>query len=114
MPVAVLVAIQLIVDHAARKANAASKPRLVSELPPDIDQALVAIGYKTRLGAPAPSPLVRRIAVLSKAHQLANEPNPCRPARARAAGPDAPRLRQARRAAAQAARAHPRIRCKRC
>ncbi|CAN7741860.1 site-specific integrase [Variovorax sp. LjRoot178] len=77
MPVAVPVAIQFIVDHAARKTDAASKADLVSELPPDIDQALVANGYKTRLGAPALNTLVHRIAVLSKAHQLAREPNPC-------------------------------------
>ncbi|CAN7746226.1 hypothetical protein LJR084_006699 [Variovorax sp. LjRoot84] len=50
MPVPVPVAIQFIVDHAARKADAASKADLVSELPPDIDQALVANGYKARLG----------------------------------------------------------------
>jgi integrase len=49
----------------------------VRELPPDIDQALGANGYKTRLGAPAPNTLVHRIAVLSKAHQLAKQPNPC-------------------------------------
>ena len=81
MPVAVPVAIQFIVDHAARKADAASKAGLstglVSELPPDIDQALVANGYKARLGAPALNTLVHRIAVLSKAHQLAQAPNPC-------------------------------------
>jgi integrase len=50
---------------------------LVTELPPEIDQALVAGGYKTRLGAPALNTLVHRIAVLSKAHQLAKETNPC-------------------------------------
>ncbi|CAN7746997.1 site-specific integrase [Variovorax sp. LjRoot84] len=81
MPVPVPVAIQFIVDHAARKADAGSGAGLltglVTELPPDIDQALVANGYKTRLGAPALNTLVHRIAVLSKAHQLAEEPNPC-------------------------------------
>ena len=80
MPVPVPVVIQFIVDHAARKADARCRSRasgLVSELPPDVDQALVANGYKTRLGAPALNTLVHRIAVLSKAHQLAKEPNPC-------------------------------------
>ena len=88
MPVPVPVVIQFIVDHAARKADArdpdgegglltGSATGLVSELPPDVDQALVANGYKTRLGAPALNTLVHRIAVLSKAHQLAKEPNPC-------------------------------------
>lgn len=88
MPVAVPVVIQFIVDHAARKADAQDPDReaglltgsatgLVTELPPDVDQALVANGYKTRLGAPALNTLVHRIAVLSKAHQLAKESNPC-------------------------------------
>jgi hypothetical protein len=45
---------------------------LVSELPPEIDRALVANGYKGRLGVPALNTLVHRIAVLSKgvAHHL--------------------------------------------
>ncbi|WP_239142989.1 site-specific integrase [Variovorax sp. WS11] len=81
MPVPVPVVVQFIVDHAARTADADSKAGLstglVSELPPDIDQALVANGYKTRLGVPALNTLVHRIAVLSKAHQLAKAPNPC-------------------------------------
>nr|WP_260602687.1 site-specific integrase [Variovorax sp. MHTC-1] len=80
MPVPVPVVIQFIVDHAARKADAKDtkgEADLVSELPPDVDQALVANGYKTRLGAPALNTLVHRIAVLSKAHQLAKETNPC-------------------------------------
>ncbi|CAN7779911.1 site-specific integrase [Variovorax sp. LjRoot84] len=80
LPVPVPVAIQFIVDHAARSAaaeGAASHASLVTELPADIDQALVANGYKTRLGAPALNTLVHRIAVLSKAHQLAKAPNPC-------------------------------------
>jgi hypothetical protein len=44
---------------------------LVTELPPEVDAALVAGGYKTKLGAPSLNTLVHRIAVLSKAHQLA-------------------------------------------
>ena len=80
MPVAVPVVIQFLVDHAARKADGKDTncgADLVSELPPEVDQALVANGYKTRLGAPALNTLVHRIAVLSKAHQLAKETNPC-------------------------------------
>ncbi|CAN7771890.1 hypothetical protein LJR175_007548 [Variovorax sp. LjRoot175] len=60
------VVIQFIVDHAARKADEDSEAGLVSELPPDVDQALVANDYKTRLGAPALNTLVRRISVLSQ------------------------------------------------
>ncbi|NDZ17773.1 integrase [Variovorax sp. WS11] len=81
LPVSVPVVIQFIVDHAARTAAAEGAPSsracLVTELPADIDQALVANGYKARLGAPALNTLVHRIAVLSKAHQLAKAPNPC-------------------------------------
>lgn len=88
MPVPVPVVIQFLVDHAARKSEARDpdgeaglvpglRTGLVTELPPDVDQALVANGYKTRLGAPALNTLVHRIAVLSKAHQLARETNPC-------------------------------------
>jgi integrase len=93
LPVPVPVAVQFIVDHAARQhedgegvfdeaglareraQSAASQRRkagdLVSELPPDVDQALVKNGYKARLGPPALNTLVHRIAVLSKAHQMA-------------------------------------------
>jgi len=49
-----------------RKASA-----LVSELPTDVDQALVKNGYKARLGSPALNTLIHRIAVLSKAHRMA-------------------------------------------
>ena len=105
LPVSVPVVIQFIVDHAARKmdpeadadldadgnprtsAKSASAPNarstaspktaLMNELPPEIDQALVANGYKAKLGVPALNTLVHRIAVLSKAHQLAKETNPC-------------------------------------
>jgi hypothetical protein len=97
LPVPVPVVVQFIVDHAARRhedgdaggdgtPDEAGQPRhrekaparqrrkagdLVSELPPDVDQALVQNGYKARLGPPALNTLVHRIAVLSKAHQMA-------------------------------------------
>jgi hypothetical protein len=97
LPVPVPVVVQFIVDHAARRhddgdahghgmSDEAGQPRhrepppvgprrkasaLVSELPPDVDQALVKNGYKARLGPPALNTLVHRIAVLSKAHQMA-------------------------------------------
>lgn len=103
-PVPVPVVIQFIVDHASRLStdqdetanvyqdgNAEKKSAktaaqlgalsgksvLVSELPPEVDAALVASGYKSRLGVPALNTLVHRIAVLSKAHQLAKVSNPC-------------------------------------
>ena len=93
LPVPVPVVVQFIVDHAARRhedaapdeagqathgepAPSSAGPRrkasaLVSELPPDVDQALVKNGYKARLGPPALNTLIHRIAVLSKAHQMA-------------------------------------------
>lgn len=73
LPVAVPVVMQFIVDHAART----TKDGLVSELPPELDQALVDHGFKTRLGPPALNTLSHRLSVLSKTHQLAGQPNPC-------------------------------------
>jgi len=62
--------------QARRRGSAPVGPRrkasaLVSELPPDVEQALVKNGYKARLGPPALNTLIHRIAVLSKAHQMA-------------------------------------------
>lgn len=65
--------LQFIVDHAQRS----SEQGLVSELPAEIDQALVAAGYKGRTGSLALNTLVHRIAVLSKAHQAHELKNPC-------------------------------------
>ena len=98
LPVPVPVVVQFIVDHAARRPDEpqdavvskvpsgtiddgssqpkASKRRksaeLVTELPADVDEALVRNGYKAKLGPPALNTLVHRIAVLSKAHQMAH------------------------------------------
>ncbi len=74
-PVPVPVVIQFIVDHASRTSEDGGT--LISELPADVDAALVAARYKSRLGVPALNTLVHRIAVLSKAHQLAKVANPC-------------------------------------
>lgn len=71
--------LQFIVDHAERTtANG-----LKSELPAEIDQALVQSGYKGKLGPLAHSTLAHRIAVLSKAHQLQALKNPCNDAQVR-------------------------------
>lgn len=73
LPVPTPCVLQFIVDHAER-----SSPKgLVSELPAEIDRALVQAGYKGKLGALAHNTLVHRIAVLSKAHQLRELKNPC-------------------------------------
>ena len=81
LPVSEAVVIQFIVDHAERQA--ADGSGLVCELPAVIDEALVASGYKAKLGAPALTTLVHRVAVLSKAHQVENKTNPCEQPRVR-------------------------------
>ena len=80
LPVSEAVVLQFIVDHAQRYDP---EGRLVSELPDLLDQALVAGGFKTKLGAPALNTLVHRVAVLSKAHQVEGQPNPCEQPRVR-------------------------------
>lgn len=54
-----------------RRQSAQLSAELVTELPADVDEALVRNGYKAKLGPPALNTLVHRIAVLSKAHQMA-------------------------------------------
>ena len=73
LPLSVDAVLLFIADHAQR-----STPYgLRSELPADIDQALVRSGCKAKLGAPSHNTLVHRVAVLSKAHQNRGLPNPC-------------------------------------
>jgi len=79
LPLPATCVLQFIVDHAERTtANG-----LMSELPVEIDQALVESGYKGKLGALAHNTLAHRIAVLSKAHQLQALKNPCHDAQVR-------------------------------
>ncbi|MCJ7799817.1 MAG: tyrosine-type recombinase/integrase [Polaromonas sp.] len=73
LPVPTPCVMQFIVDHAERTTDKG----LVSELPAEVDRALVEAGYKGKLGAMAHNTLVHRIAVLSKAHQLRALKNPC-------------------------------------
>ncbi len=73
LPVSVPCVLQFIVDHAERTTDKG----LMSELPPDIDKALVDGGYKGKLGPMAHNTLIHRLAVLSKAHQLRQVRNPC-------------------------------------
>lgn len=73
LPVAIPCVLQFIVDHAERTSDIG----LVSELPDEIDAALVNAGSKGKLGALSHNTLVHRIAVLSKAHQLRELKNPC-------------------------------------
>lgn len=73
MPVSETVVIQFLVDHIQRK----NKTGLVCELPPAIEQALVAAGLKAKIGPLKLSTVVQRVAVLSTAHKLKRLTNPC-------------------------------------
>ncbi|MEY4751984.1 MAG: hypothetical protein RIQ60_4198 [Pseudomonadota bacterium] len=79
LPVPVPAVMQFIVDHAERR----SGNSLRCELPEAVDRALVESGHKAAPGAPALATLVHRISVLSKAHQLAGQANPCLDAKVR-------------------------------
>jgi integrase len=73
LPVPSACVMQFIVDHAERTTDKG----LVSELPVDIDLALVQAGFKGKIGALAHSTLQHRISVLSKVHQMREFKNPC-------------------------------------
>lgn len=73
LPVNEAVMIQFLVDHILRK----NKVGLISELPPAVDQALVAAGLKAKLGPLKLSTVTQRVAVLSTAHKLKRLDNPC-------------------------------------
>ena len=73
LPLSEAVVIQFLVDHIQRK----NKAGLVSELPPSVDQALVAAGLKAKLGPLKLSTVTQRVAVLSTAHKLKRLDNPC-------------------------------------
>ncbi|MEA9728839.1 site-specific integrase [Xanthomonas campestris] len=73
LPASEAAVIQFLVDHIQRK----GKSGLVSELPPEIDQALVAAGLKAKIGPLKLSTVTQRVAVLSTAHRLKRLDNPC-------------------------------------
>ena len=68
--------IQFVVDHAQRSTDHGLK----WELPLALDQELVRLKAKGKLGAPSLNTLLQRLSVLSKAHELLGHPNPCRAA----------------------------------
>lgn len=74
LPVAEATVIQFIVDHAQR---ADAQAQLVTEMPAEIDAALVSAGYKGKPGPPTLNTVCHRIAVLSKVHQVHKLDNPC-------------------------------------
>ncbi|WP_415797106.1 site-specific integrase [Comamonas aquatilis] len=73
LPLATAAVLQFIVDHAQRQ----TPNGLMSEMPDEVDEALVLAGYKGKKGPPSHNTLVHRIAVLSKAHQVHGLVNPC-------------------------------------
>jgi len=77
LPLPVPAVMQFLVDHVQRSGN---ESQLLHDLPPAIDEALVAGGFKGVLGAPALNTVLHRLAVLSKAHQMRDLPNPARDA----------------------------------
>ncbi len=75
LPVAVPAVLQFLVDHVERTAE---DGLLRHDLPPAIDEALVAGGFKAAPGVPALNTVLHRLAVLSKAHQVRELANPMR------------------------------------
>jgi integrase len=74
LPVPEAAVLQFVVDHVVRRS---AEGELTWELPPSVDQALVAAGLKAKLGAWTLSTVRHRVAVLSTAHRLKQLPNPC-------------------------------------
>jgi len=79
LPLPEAAVIQFVVDHAQRT----TEQGLKWELPLALDQELVRLKAKGRLGAPSLNTLLQRMSVLSKAHELQGHPNPCRAAAVR-------------------------------
>ncbi len=75
LPLPVPAALQFLVDHVERTLDGGS---LAHDLPPAIDAALVAGGFKGAVGAPALNTVLHRLSVLSKAHQVRELTNSAR------------------------------------
>lgn len=73
-PVPVPAVLQFVIDHVQRTTDTGVR----HELPASLDQALVAYGYKGKLGAVSLATVLHRVAVLSKLHSAQGHPNPCR------------------------------------
>lgn len=76
LPLPEAAVIQFVVDHAQRLTDHG----LTWELPLALDQELVRLKAKGKLGPPSLNTLLQRLSVLSKAHELLGHPNPCRAA----------------------------------
>ena len=74
LPVSEAAVLQFVVDHVQRRS---ADGDLAWELPPAVDQALVAAGLKAKPGPWTLATVRHRVAVLSTAHRLKQAPNPC-------------------------------------
>ncbi|SEM51807.1 Site-specific recombinase XerD [Pseudoxanthomonas sp. GM95] len=74
LPVPEAAVLQFVVDHVVRRST---ENDLTWELPPVVDQALVASGLKAKPGPWTLTTVRHRVAVLSTAHRLKQLPNPC-------------------------------------
>lgn len=74
LPVPEAVVLQFVVDHVVRRS---AEGDLAWELPPAVDSALVAAGLKAKPGPWTLASVRHRVAVLSTAHRLKQQPNPC-------------------------------------
>ncbi|MCW0375132.1 hypothetical protein NB691_001966 [Xanthomonas sacchari] len=73
LPVPEATVLQFVVDHVQRRST---DGELAWELPPIVDQALVAAGLKAKLGPWTLATVRHRVAVLSTAHRLKQATNP--------------------------------------
>ena len=80
LPIAPAVVMQFVVDHleraAERSAHSTRPIELVHDLPPAIDAALIAGGYKHKRGPLSLATVLHRLSVLSKAHAMKKAKNP--------------------------------------
>lgn len=79
LPVPVAAIQQFVVDHVERR----TRSGLVADLPVSHDQALVDGGFKGKLGTLALAPVLHRLSVLSKAHQVRGVANTVQDAKVR-------------------------------
>jgi hypothetical protein len=74
LPVPEATVLQFVVDHVVRRS---AEGDLAWELPPAVDQTLVAAGLKAKRGPWTLATVRHRVAVLSTAHRLKHVTNPC-------------------------------------
>lgn len=78
LPLPVTAVLQFVADHLEHVGTVDGLSRRAHDLPPEVDQALVAAGVKRGLGPLKLSTVRHRLAVLSEAHESLGLANPCR------------------------------------